>query len=50
MLMEEKRGGGHLVAYLPTSLKGLDDALCGGIPSGMLTEMVGPAGIGKTQV
>ncbi|XP_048325289.2 DNA repair protein RAD51 homolog 2 isoform X2 [Ziziphus jujuba] len=37
--------GGHL----PTRLKGLDKALCGGIPFGVLTELVGPAGIGKTQ-
>ncbi|EXC33216.1 DNA repair protein RAD51-2-like protein [Morus notabilis] len=48
-LMEQriqKEGhGGHL----PTGLKGLDEALCGGIPFGVLTELVGPAGIGKTQ-
>lgn len=43
----QKEGhGGHL----PTGLKGLDEALCGGIPFGVLTELVGPAGIGKTQV
>ncbi|KAL8115644.1 hypothetical protein AgCh_022229 [Apium graveolens] len=35
--------------HLPTHLKGLDAALCGGIPTGVLTELVGPAGIGKTQ-
>ncbi|KAF4356460.1 hypothetical protein CsatB_007696 [Cannabis sativa] len=38
--------GGHL----PTGLKWLDEALCGGIPFGVLTELVGPPGIGKTQV
>ncbi|XP_060966960.1 DNA repair protein RAD51 homolog 2 isoform X1 [Cannabis sativa] len=38
--------GGHL----PTGLKGLDEALCGGIPFGVLTELVGPPGIGKTQL
>ncbi|URE40065.1 DNA repair protein Rad51 [Musa troglodytarum] len=35
--------------HLPTRLRGLDDALCGGIPFGALTELVGPSGIGKTQ-
>lgn len=35
--------------HLPTHLKGLDAVLCGGIPAGVLTELVGPAGIGKTQ-
>ncbi|XP_072983086.1 DNA repair protein RAD51 homolog 2 isoform X1 [Typha latifolia] len=45
-LMEDRvRSGGHL----PTSLRGLDEALCGGIPVGALTELVGPSGIGKTQ-
>ncbi|XP_008792404.2 DNA repair protein RAD51 homolog 2 [Phoenix dactylifera] len=45
-LMEDRvRLGGHL----PTLLRGLDDALCGGIPFGALTELVGPSGIGKTQ-
>lgn len=36
--------------YLPTRLLGLDRALRGGIPFGSLTELVGPSGIGKTQV
>ena len=40
----------HLAGHLPTRLKGLDAALCGGIPFGVITELVGPAGIGKTQV
>lgn len=46
-LMEEKMKSG---GYLATSLPGLDNALCGGIPFGVLTELVGPSGIGKTQV
>lgn len=44
--MQKEDHAGHL----PTGLKGLDEALCGGIPFGVLTELVGPAGIGKTQV
>ena len=40
----------YLGGHLPTDLKGLDRALFGGIPFGVLTELVGPAGIGKTQV
>jgi RAD51-like protein 1 len=47
--MEERvrlGGGGRL----PTTLCGLDEALGGGIPLGKLTEVVGPSGIGKTQV
>ncbi|KAL9261871.1 DNA repair protein RAD51 homolog 2-like protein [Drosera capensis] len=39
----------HLAGHLPTGLNGLDRALCGGIPFGAVTELVGPAGIGKTQ-
>lgn len=39
-------GGGRLA----TTLCGLDEALGGGIPLGKLTEVVGPSGIGKTQV
>ncbi|XP_050883784.1 DNA repair protein RAD51 homolog 2 isoform X3 [Lathyrus oleraceus] len=38
-----------MAGHLPTRLKGLDEALCGGIPFGVLTELVGPPGIGKTQ-
>ena len=48
-LLEERvrlGGGGRL----PTTLCGLDEALGGGIPMGKLTEVVGPSGIGKTQV
>ncbi len=40
------RGDGRLA----TTLRGLDEALHGGIPAGKLTEVVGPSGIGKTQV
>eukprot|EP00959_Pyramimonas_sp_CCMP1952_P256680 5362501-Pyramimonas_sp.AAC.1 len=32
-----------------TTLPPLDEALRGGIPSGGITELVGPAGVGKTQ-
>jgi RAD51-like protein 1 len=41
--MEQRVQNEHLAGHLPTRLKGLDEALCGGIP-------FGPAGIGKTQV
>lgn len=36
--------------HLPTGLPALDASLWGGIPFGVITEVVGPAGIGKTQV
>ncbi|KAL6275990.1 hypothetical protein ACE6H2_019591 [Prunus campanulata] len=49
-LMEQKVQKEHMGGHLPTRLKGLDNALCGGIPFGVLTELVGPAGIGKTQL
>jgi archaellum biogenesis ATPase FlaH len=48
--MEQRVQNEHLAGHLPTRLKGLDETLCGGIPFGVLTELVGPAGIGKTQV
>ncbi|XP_031389314.1 DNA repair protein RAD51 homolog 2 isoform X2 [Punica granatum] len=48
-LMEQHIHHEQLGGHLPTRLKGLDEALCGGIPFGVLTELVGPAGIGKTQ-
>ena len=48
--MEQRVQNEHLAGHLPTRLKGLDEALCGGIPFGVLTELVGPAGIGKSQV
>ncbi|KAK3206114.1 hypothetical protein Dsin_020160 [Dipteronia sinensis] len=49
LLMEQRIGNEQLGGHLSTRLKGLDAALCGGIPFGVLTEVVGPAGIGKTQ-
>ncbi|XP_057451412.1 DNA repair protein RAD51 homolog 2 isoform X3 [Lotus japonicus] len=49
LLMEQRVRNESLAGHLPTRLKGLDEALCGGIPFGVLTELVGPAGIGKTQ-
>ncbi|KAK4753807.1 hypothetical protein SAY87_001911 [Trapa incisa] len=48
-LMQQHIRNERLGGHLPTRLKGLDEALCGGIPFGVLTELVGPAGIGKTQ-
>lgn len=49
-LLEHRVQSEHLAGHLATRLKGLDRALCGGIPFGVVTELVGPAGIGKTQV
>ena len=37
-------------AHLQTQLASLDRALKGGIPVGSITELVGPAGVGKTQM
>lgn len=48
-LLEQRMQNEYLAGHLPTRLKGLDAALCGGIPFGVVTELVGPAGIGKTQ-
>lgn len=48
-LLEQRIQNEYSAGHLPTRLKGLDAALCGGIPFGVLTELVGPAGIGKTQ-
>ncbi|EPS62464.1 hypothetical protein M569_12326, partial [Genlisea aurea] len=48
-LLEQRKQNEYLSGHLPTRLKGLDEALCGGIPFGIVTELVGPAGIGKTQ-
>lgn len=36
--------------HLRTSLPPLDEALFGGLPAGSVTEVVGPAGLGKTQL
>lgn len=49
-LLEQRNQSEYLAGHLPTRLKGLDAALCGGVPFGVVTELVGPAGIGKTQV
>ncbi|XP_068668155.1 DNA repair protein RAD51 homolog 2 isoform X2 [Aristolochia californica] len=49
LLLENRLHSKDQVGYLSTSLKGLDNALCGGVPFGALTELVGPAGMGKTQ-
>ncbi|WIA20433.1 hypothetical protein OEZ85_004846 [Tetradesmus obliquus] len=38
----------HSVRVL-TGLQGLDAALRGGLPAGVITELVGPAGVGKSQ-
>lgn len=48
-LLEQRVQNEYLAGHLPTGLMGLDKALCGGIPFGVVTELVGPAGIGKTQ-
>ncbi|XP_058205482.1 DNA repair protein RAD51 homolog 2 isoform X1 [Rhododendron vialii] len=48
-LLEQRIKNEFYSGHLPTRLKGLDEVLCGGIPFGVLTELVGPAGIGKTQ-
>lgn len=48
--MEQRVQNEYMAGHLPTRLKGLDEALGGGIPFGVLTELVGPPGIGKTQV
>ncbi|KAI8014981.1 hypothetical protein LOK49_LG05G01100 [Camellia lanceoleosa] len=48
-LLEQCIQNENLSGHLPTRLKGLDEVLCGGIRFGVLTELVGPAGIGKTQ-
>ncbi|KAL1298566.1 hypothetical protein AAHE18_18G041800 [Arachis hypogaea] len=49
LLMEQRVRDERSAGHLPTRLRGLDEALCGGIPFGVVTELVGPAGIGKTQ-
>ena len=37
-------------AFVRSHLPALDDALGGGVPSGSISELVGPAGAGKTQL
>ncbi|CAL5389134.1 unnamed protein product [Camellia sinensis] len=48
-LLEQCTQNEYFSGHLPTCLKGLDEVLCDGIPFDVLTELVGPAGIGKTQ-
>ncbi|XP_041994223.1 DNA repair protein RAD51 homolog 2-like [Salvia splendens] len=48
-LLEQRNHNEYLAGHLPTGLIGLDEALCGGIPFGVVTEFVGPSGIGKTR-
>eukprot|EP00752_Nemacystus_decipiens_P003321 g3073.t1 len=47
LLRERREAGGSF--FVRTGLPAIDDALQGGLPTGMITELVGPAGIGKTQ-
>ncbi|CAM9140036.1 unnamed protein product [Choristocarpus tenellus] len=47
-LLRERREGGSF--FLATGLTTIDEALQGGFPTGMITEVVGPAGVGKTQI
>ncbi len=42
----QESGGG---AFIETQYLELDSALGGGLPMGMLTELVGPPGVGKSQ-
>ena len=42
--------GAQLRGRLPTGLPAVDAALRGGVPAGSITEVVGPAGLGKTQL
>ena len=46
MLMRKR----NAPAFLATQLEPLDRALHGGIPAGTVTELVGRAGVGKTQM
>ncbi|KAJ7285486.1 hypothetical protein O6H91_Y330500 [Diphasiastrum complanatum] len=48
-VLKERMKNEPQLGHLPTLLGPLDQALCGGIPFGVITELVGPAGIGKTQ-
>eukprot|EP00271_Cylindrocystis_brebissonii_P014506 TRINITY_DN3586_c0_g1_i2.p1 TRINITY_DN3586_c0_g1~~TRINITY_DN3586_c0_g1_i2.p1 ORF type:complete len:370 (+),score=75.48 TRINITY_DN3586_c0_g1_i2:518-1627(+) len=49
-MLEERQGIGQAPSHLPTRLDALDEALYGGLPLGAITELVGPAGLGKTQL
>ncbi|CAM9625358.1 unnamed protein product [Scytosiphon promiscuus] len=48
-LLRERRESG-VSLFIATGLPTMDGALQGGFPAGMITELVGPAGIGKTQM
>ncbi|XP_067413896.1 DNA repair protein RAD51 homolog 2 isoform X2 [Emydura macquarii macquarii] len=47
--MKMKRAISSSLAFLSTTLDGLDKALHGGVACGSLTEVTGPSGCGKTQ-
>jgi hypothetical protein len=49
-IMKEHAKTESACGHLPTGLWGHDGAHWGGIPFGIVTKVVGPAGIGKTQV
>uniref|UniRef100_A0A8C4WWH6 DNA repair protein RAD51 homolog 2 n=1 Tax=Eptatretus burgeri TaxID=7764 RepID=A0A8C4WWH6_EPTBU len=48
--LENKKQHKQQSAFLPTSLASLDNALCGGLACGSVTEVSGPPGCGKTQL
>ncbi|CAM6096258.1 unnamed protein product [Calypogeia fissa] len=49
-LWEERKKKEKGGSYLATKFQELDEALDGGIPFGLLTELVGAPGVGKTQL
>ena len=49
-LLNERVARSADLNHLPTQLDALDEALYGGLPLGTITELVGAAGVGKTQV
>ena len=49
-LLQEEQARPPERRFLPTTLGPLDAALHGGVPSASITEVVGPAGLGKTQI
>lgn len=50
LALHQTRGAAGTQRHVPTLLQGLDAALRGGVPPGAITELVGPAGVGKTQM
>ncbi|KAH7331749.1 hypothetical protein KP509_20G048900 [Ceratopteris richardii] len=50
LALKEERESEEGFGHLPTHLMDIDSALLGGIPFGAITEVVGPAGFGKTQL